>query len=168
MLILPCLAVLYLPTLHPQHLQTRTMHYPGTSRILFHIHIGVISKAITEHDPDLCYMTVFTFLSSQPRYNSRAIMAAFFSLLSLAIPMSHFPSFIHQFFSPTTHEQKAMLVDISPKHSNSHCLWQFGFLKTKIHVPLALCLLLSDPILFLIYGDIYLVLGQGYAFLIFK
>lgn len=71
MLILPCLAVLYLPTLHHQGLQTRTMHYTGTSRILFHIHIGVISKAITEHDPDLCYMAVFTFLSSQPRYNSR-------------------------------------------------------------------------------------------------
>ena len=47
------------------------MHHTGTSRILFHISIGVISKAITEHGLDPSYMIIFSFLPAQPRYNSR-------------------------------------------------------------------------------------------------
>ena len=94
-----------------QGLQTRIMHYTGTSRILFHISIGVISKAITEHDPDPSYMIIFSFLSAQPRYNSRKAWQPFSACFTwLREYKPHFLSLIHLlFFSSTTHEQKVML-----------------------------------------------------------
>lgn len=77
MLILPYLAVLCLPELHHQDLQSMTIHYIGTSGLLFHVSIRVISKAIIKHDPDPSHTIVSSFLSSQSRYNSRQFWQPF-------------------------------------------------------------------------------------------